>query len=93
MNAYDIIKKPVVTEKSTYAQNTQNRYTFQVDPRANKSEIKAAVEALFKVKVKSVNTMPLLGTYRRMRAGAQGKTSDWKKAIVRLVDGQQIEGM
>jgi large subunit ribosomal protein L23 len=93
MNPYDIIKRPVISEKSVYAQNNLGHYTFQVDPRANKSEIKAAVEALFKVKVSSVNTMAVKGTWRRMRAGKAGQTSNWKKAIVKLVAGQKIEGM
>jgi large subunit ribosomal protein L23 len=93
MTPYDIIKRPVVTEKSTYTQNKQGRYTFEVDLRANKSQIKSAVETLFKVKVAAVNTMHCRGTWRRMRTGQPGMTSSWKKAIVRLVAGQQIEGM
>jgi len=93
MNPYDIVKRPVVSEKSMHLQNKQGMYTFEVQPGANKTQIKEAVEALFKVKVAAVNTMNCRGKYRRVRSRVPGMTSAWKKAIVRLVEGQKIEGI
>ncbi len=93
MNPYEIIKRPVVTEKSTYAQNKLGRYTFEVHTAATKTQIKDAVETLFKVKVAAVNTMNCRGKLRRMRVGIPGTTPAWKKAIVKLIAGQKIEGM
>lgn len=93
MNPYDIIKRPVVSEKSMFLQNTQVAYTFEVSPSANKTQIREAVEKLFQVKVSSVNTMNCRGKYRRVRTKLPGMTSAWKKAIVRLVAGQKIEGI
>ena len=85
----DILKKPVVTEKSTsLLQN--NKYTFVVDPRANKIEIKQAVEKTFKVKVEKVNTMNVKGKIKRVRR-IPGRTPDTKKAIVTLRKGDKIE--
>ena len=90
MTAYDIIIKPVVTERSM--ENIESkRYTFKVDTKANKSEIKKAVETIFGVKVKQVNTMNITGKKKRMGANV-GKRSDWKKAIVTLTeDSKEIE--
>ena len=90
MTAYDIIIKPVVTERSM--ENIESkRYTFKVDTRANKSEIKKAVETIFGVKVKQVNTMNITGKKKRMGANV-GKRPDWKKAIVTLTeDSKEIE--
>ena len=90
MTAYDIIIKPVVTQRSM--QNMESkRYTFKVDTRANKSEIKKAVETIFGVKVKQVNTMNITGKKKRMGANV-GKRPDWKKAIVTLTeDSKEIE--
>ncbi|WP_200861188.1 50S ribosomal protein L23 [Parvimonas micra] len=90
MTAYDIIIKPVVTERSM--ENVESkRYTFKVDTRANKSEIKKAVETIFGVKVKQVNTMNITGKKKRMGANV-GKRPDWKKAIVTLTeDSKEIE--
>lgn len=93
MNPYDIVKRPVVSEKSMFLQNTQAAYTFEVHASANKTQIKEAVEKLFQVKVSSVNTMNCRGKYRRVRTKLPGMTSAWKKAIVRLVAGQKIEGI
>lgn len=93
MNPYDIVKRPVVSEKSVHLQNAQGAYTFEVHPEANKTQIREAVERLFKVKVATVNTMQCRGKYRRMRTRLPGMTSAWKKAIVRLVEGQKIEGI
>jgi large subunit ribosomal protein L23 len=93
MNPYDIVKRPLVTEKSVHLQNKLGTYTFSVHPGANKKQIKEAVESLFKVSVRSVNTMNCRGTFRRVRSRQQGMTASWKKAIVRLADGQKIEGI
>ncbi|BFT65932.1 ribosomal protein L23 [Parvimonas sp. KA00067] len=90
MTAYDIIIKPVVTERSMENMESK-RYTFKVDTKANKSEIKKAVETIFGVKVKQVNTMNITGKKKRMGANV-GKRSDWKKAIVTLTeDSKEIE--
>lgn len=88
-NPRDILKKPLVTEKSTSLLK-DNKYTFVVDPDANKTEIKQAVESIFKVKVEKVNTMNVKGKTKRVR-GIVGKTSDSKKAIVTLRRGDKIE--
>ena len=94
--AYDIIIRPILTEKS-YSEMADGKYTFQVDKRANKSEIRKAVEKAFDgVKVDTVNTMNIKGKPKRM-GRSQGYTSDWKKAIVTLAkDSKKIpffEGM
>ncbi len=86
---YDILKKPLVTEKSTSLLQ-DNKYTFEVDPRANKTEIKQAVQNIFKVKVEKVNTMRVKGKFKRVR-NILGKTSERKKAIVTLRKGDKIE--
>lgn len=88
-NPRDILRKPVVTEKSTSLLQ-DNKYTFLVDPRANKTEIKQAVEKIFKVKVEKVNTMRVKGKFKRVR-NILGKTPDRKKAIVKLKEGDKIE--
>lgn len=85
----DILRKPVVTEKSTSLLQ-DNKYTFVVDPKANKTEIKQAVESIFKVKVEKVNTMRVKGKLKRVR-NILGKTPDTKKAIVTLKKGDKIE--
>ena len=86
---YDIILSPVITEKSTYAAE-QNKVVFNVASDATKPEIKAAVEALFGVKVKKVNTLVRKGKVKRFR-GTVGKQKDVKKAIVTLEEGQTID--
>jgi large subunit ribosomal protein L23 len=86
---YDVIRHPVITEKSTAA-SEHNKVIFQVAPSATKSQIKAAVEALFKVKVKSVNTLIRKGKNKHFRNVA-GRTSDTKRAIVTLQEGQMID--
>ena len=89
-NVYDVIKKPVLTEKS-YDQLAENKYTFEVDTRANKTEIKDAVEKIFGVKVKSVNTLRTDGKEVR-RGRFVGTTPEVKKAIVALTaDSKGIE--
>ncbi len=86
---YDIIRNPVVTEKSTLASEV-NQVVFDVAIDASKPEIKAAVEELFSVKVKAVNTNVRKGKTKRFR-GIIGRRKDVKKAIVTLVDGQSID--
>ncbi|MCF6343291.1 MAG: 50S ribosomal protein L23 [Devosiaceae bacterium] len=86
---YDIIRNPVVTEKSTIA-SENNQVVFDVAIDATKPQIKKAVEALFSVKVKSVNTNIRKGKTKRFR-GIKGRRIDVKKAIVTLVDGQHID--
>ncbi|WP_319530327.1 50S ribosomal protein L23 [uncultured Cohaesibacter sp.] len=86
---YDIIRSPVITEKATI-QSEQDKVVFNVSKDATKSEIKAAVEALFSVKVKSVNTLLRKGKVKRFK-GIVGKQVDVKKAIVTLEEGQSID--
>ena len=86
---YDVIVSPVVTEKSTMA-SEQNQVVFNVAKKASKPEIKAAIEALFGVKVTGVNTLVRKGKVKRFR-GTIGRQSDVKKAIVTLADGQSID--
>ena len=86
---YSIVKYPVITEKGTQL-GPQNKYLFSVDIKANKPEIKKAIEEIYKVKVIGVNTMKVRGKKRRVRF-QEGKTPDWKKAIVTLAEGQRIE--
>ena len=85
----DILLKPVYTEK-TAGLLMQNKYTFLVDPRSNKTEIKIAVEKVFGVKVLSVNTMNREGKRKRLKVGF-GKRNDTKRAIVQLAPGESIE--
>ncbi len=93
MTPYEIIKRPVVTEKSVHFSNKFNKATFAVHPDANKTQIKEAVETLFKVKVTSVNTLHVRPKDRRVRGRIPGTTTAWKKAIVTLAEGQKIEGI
>ncbi len=84
-----IIDKPIITEKSTLGAQ-YNQYTFKVSPDSSKTEVKAAVEKLFSVKVKSVNTSIVKGKTKRFK-GIMGKRSNWKKATVALVQGHSID--
>ncbi len=86
---YDVITSPVITEKTTLV-SEQNQIVFNVAKSATKPEIKAAVEALFGVKVKSVNTLVRKGKVKRFR-GTIGRQSDVKKAVVTLVDGESVD--
>jgi large subunit ribosomal protein L23 len=86
---YQTILSPVVTEKATL-NNERGQVTFKVALHATKPEIKAAVEGLFGVKVVAVNTMVVKGKRKRFR-GRPGQRSDWKKAVVRLAEGQSID--
>jgi len=87
-NPHEVLIKPVVSEKTTDLM-AENKYTFQVDPNANKIEIKHAVESIFKVDVTEVRTMKVNGKLKR-QGRFTGYTSDWKKAIVTLKEGQRI---
>jgi len=87
--AYDVIIAPVITEKSTRA-SVNNQVVFKVRSNATKPQIKAAVEQLFSVKVKAVNTAVMKGKTKLFR-GRAGLRSDWKKAIVTLAEGQSID--
>ncbi|MDO8840008.1 MAG: 50S ribosomal protein L23 [Parvibaculum sp.] len=91
MNAhlYDIILSPVITEKATMASEA-NQVIFKVAPKATKPQVKEAVEKLFDVKVKAVNTLIRKGKTKRFR-GIAGRQSDFKKAIVTLEDGHSID--
>ena len=86
---YDTILSPVITEKATLL-SEQNKVVFRVARDASKDEIAAAVEALFKVSVTKVNTLNVKGKTKRFR-GRPGQRSDWKKAMVRLAEGQSID--
>lgn len=90
MDARDIILRPVVTEKTMSDLLPLNKYTFEVNVRANKSQIRDAVEELFDVDVVAVNTMRITGKIRRM-GRFQGRRPERKKAIVTLRDGDSIE--
>jgi large subunit ribosomal protein L23 len=90
MNAFDIIKTVRVTEKGTRQADKFNQYTVVADRRANKIQIRNAVQDLFKVKVVRVNTLNVRGKDRRQRTAQAGSTSDWKKAIVTLKEGDKI---
>ena len=85
----DVLKKPVLTEKSMTLSAEENKYTFDVDVNANKIEIKQAVEAMFGVKVESVNVMNVEPKKKRM-GRYEGKTNRRRKAIVKLAEGESI---
>ncbi len=87
--AHQIIKRPLITEKST-RQKEESQIAFMVDPQASKIEIRQAIEKLFKVKVLRVHTMNILGKQKRVGRHL-GWKSDWKKAIVTLRQGDRIE--
>ncbi len=90
MQAIHIIKKPIVTEKVTWGMNEQNRYMFEVDTKATKTDIKKAVEELYKVKVASVNTQTRKGKFRRFKYGLT-QESTIKMASVKLAEGETID--
>ncbi len=89
MNIYDVIKKPLVTEKGVNVKEADRTLVFEVAPDANKVHIKAAVEKLFKVKVETVRTSNFEGKLRR-RGRFTGYKSDWKKAYVKLKAGEKV---
>jgi large subunit ribosomal protein L23 len=87
-SVYDIIRRPIVTEKGVTKKDEERTLCFEVSPGANKTQIKQAVESLFKVKVEEVRTVNNTGKLRR-RGKFAGYRSDWKKAYVRLLPGQK----
>ena len=90
MNAFDIIKTVRLTEKGTRQGEKYNQYTIVAAPLANKTQIRNAVQELFKVKVTKVNTLNVRGKARRQRTAQAGRAPNWKKAIVTLKDGDKI---
>ncbi len=88
-SAYQIIQKPVITEKGLGIKETQNTLVFQVAPKATKTEIKEAVQTIFKVKVDAVRTAIYHGKFRR-RGRAEGFRRDWKKAYVKLAPDEKM---
>lgn len=91
MHLEDIIKRPLIlTEKGSLLREQGNQYLFEVDPRANKVQIKQAVETLFDVSVTDVNTLIVRGKVKRMGRG-HAKRRNWKKAIVTLAEGNEID--
>ena len=90
MKEYDIIRGPVVTEKTTLQKELFNQVTFEVDKKANRMEIKDAVEKAFNTKVQQVRTIQMKGKVKQ-RGRIVGKRKDWKKAIVTLMPGQRID--
>ncbi len=90
MNIFQVIKKPLITEKTSLGQQEQNLVAFVVDRDATKIEVKQAVEKFFKAKVKSVNTINVAG--KRKRFGRyEGKRQNWKKAYVTLQEGSSVD--
>jgi len=88
---YSVIRNVRVTEKGTSLGTKHNQYLLHVDRRANKCDIRRSVEKVFSVKVVRVNTMNVGGKKKRLRHMAYGRTSDWKKAVVTLKEGDKIE--
>ncbi|MBF0292116.1 MAG: 50S ribosomal protein L23 [Nitrospinae bacterium] len=89
-NQHDLIRKPIITEKAGDAKDKQNKITFAVDPKANKMEVKKAVESIFKVKVDKINIINVKGKPKKL-GRSSGKRADWKKAVVTVSSGQTIE--
>ena len=89
-DSYSVLKRPLITEKSNLMKEELNQIAFEVDRRANKIEIKEAVKKLFNVNVVKVRTFTMIGKRKRM-GRTEGKTSNWKKAIVTLKEGERIE--
>ena len=90
MNQYDIIKRPVITEKTNIQKEDNNQLSFEVDMRANRVEIAQAIEKIFSVKVAKTCTAHVKGKVKR-RGRILGKRKDWKKAIVTLMPGERID--
>jgi large subunit ribosomal protein L23 len=89
-NHHDLIRKPIITEKAGDAKDKLNKITFSVDPRANKMEVKKAVENIFKVKVDKINIINVKGKPKKL-GRSSGKRADWKKAVVTVSEGHTIE--
>jgi large subunit ribosomal protein L23 len=90
MNAFEVVRTVRLTEKGTRQGEKYNQYTIVADPRANKTQIRQAVQELFKVKVTKVNTLNVRGKLRRQRTTQAGRAPNWKKAIVTLKEGDKI---
>ncbi len=90
MIQHDIIRRPVITEKTSIQKEVSNQFTLEVDREANRVEIKKAVEGIFNVKVARVRTMQVKGKTKR-RGWIVGKRRNWKKAIVTLMPGERID--
>jgi len=90
MTSYEILNRPLITEKSTIQKESTNQLTFEVDRRANKVEIRRAVERVFNVRVVAVQTMQMKGKVKRF-GRILGKRRNWKKAIVTLARGEHVE--
>jgi large subunit ribosomal protein L23 len=90
MDLYKVIKRPLITEKANLHKELSNQIALEVDRRANKIEIRRAVETLFKTEVLEVKTMTVQGKMRRVGRN-RGRRPDWKKAIVKLAPGKRIE--
>ncbi len=90
MNRFDIIKRPLDTEKLDKLRDKQNKFAFEIDMRASKTEVKQAVEAFFKVKVVDIKTAIVRGKMRRI-GRSSGMRPNWKKAIVTLKEGDSIQ--
>ena len=89
MHSYEVLRRPILTEKTSYQADELGRYTFEVDVRANKQQIRSAVEGVFDVTVEQVRVMNVHGKTRRFGRHV-GRTSEWKKAIVTLAEGESI---
>ena len=89
MEHHQIVRRPLITEKAIHYNEQQNTVVFRVDTRANKLQIKQALEALFQVKILKVNTLNIQGKKKRVRM-REGKRPDWKKAYVTLREGDSI---
>ncbi len=90
MNHYDIIKRPIITEKTSIQKEDFNQVSFEVDKRANRVEIARSIEKIFNVKVDKTRTIHVKGKVKR-RGRILGKRKDWKKAIVTLMPGERID--
>ena len=90
MDIYSVIRRPLVTEKSTIARDEENKHLFEVDRRATKIEIRNAVEKIFKVRVVNVHTMNMTGKKKR-HGRIAGRRRNWKKAVITLAPGGLIE--
>jgi len=86
----EVIKAPLISEKTTFLANVRNAYTFEVDKKADKGQIKAAIEKLYNVKVLDVRTVNVAGKPRRTRSGYKS-TGEWKKAVVKLDENSKID--
>ena len=90
MNPYDIIKRPLITEKTSIQKEDHNQMSFEVDRKANRVEIKRAIENIFNVNIATVRTMQVKGKTKQ-RGRIVGKRRNWKKAVVKLMPGERID--